>query len=340
MLTRVRFENFTAFKTLDLDLSPGINVLIGANSTGKTHILKSVYAACAVAGGKGDAATKLADCFLPRDGAIGRLVHREGPARAGGAVEVYQANGRLRIYVSTVMTEPKSARETIDPVWQKQAIECAYIPVKEMLANAPGFRSLYSERAVHFEEVYADIIDKAYRPALRGPRSEERQSLLKILERSMDGRIELWGETFAWKKERAPLLEFTLLAEGFRKVGLLWLLIQNGTLWKDSVLFWDEPETNLNPGLMRTVAEILINLQRYGVQVIMATHSLAFLKELDLLEKSEDNVRYHALFPDRKGVIKKSTSDNYLDLEANAIAEAMDDLFDRTVAHSMPGTSK
>ena len=34
-LTRVELENFTAFRSLKLDLCPGINVLVGANGTGK-----------------------------------------------------------------------------------------------------------------------------------------------------------------------------------------------------------------------------------------------------------------------------------------------------------------
>ena len=45
-LTRVRLERFTAFKKLDLALSPGINVLVGENGTGKTHLMKVCYAAC------------------------------------------------------------------------------------------------------------------------------------------------------------------------------------------------------------------------------------------------------------------------------------------------------
>ena len=45
-LTRVQLERFTAFTHLDLEVSPGINVLIGANGTGKTHLLKVCYAAC------------------------------------------------------------------------------------------------------------------------------------------------------------------------------------------------------------------------------------------------------------------------------------------------------
>ena len=49
-LTRVELENFTAFRSLKLDLCPGINVLVGANGTGKTHLMKVCYAACDVSG--------------------------------------------------------------------------------------------------------------------------------------------------------------------------------------------------------------------------------------------------------------------------------------------------
>ena len=48
-ITRVKLENFTVFESLDLEPSPGVNVLVGANGTGKTHFLKVCYAACDVA---------------------------------------------------------------------------------------------------------------------------------------------------------------------------------------------------------------------------------------------------------------------------------------------------
>ena len=61
---------------------------------------------------------------------------------------------------------------------------------------------------------------------------------------------------------------------------LLWLLIQNGTLNNGSILFWDEPETNLNPKLFGPVMNILLELQRDGVQVFLATHDYLILEEL------------------------------------------------------------
>ena len=37
-------ENFTAFEKATFDFCPGINVLIGVNATGKTHVMKVIYA--------------------------------------------------------------------------------------------------------------------------------------------------------------------------------------------------------------------------------------------------------------------------------------------------------
>ena len=96
----------------------------------------------------------------------------------------------------------------------------------------------------------------------------------------MGGEVVIEGEEFFLNPHEQGLLEFTLLAEGFRKLGLLWLLIRNGSLQKGSVLFWDEPETNLNPKLLGTVIDVLLELQRGGVQIFLATHDYAVLEEI------------------------------------------------------------
>jgi recombinational DNA repair ATPase RecF len=44
MLDRLELENFTVFREVNLDFSPGLNVFVGPNATGKTHILKLLYA--------------------------------------------------------------------------------------------------------------------------------------------------------------------------------------------------------------------------------------------------------------------------------------------------------
>ena len=209
-----------------------------------------------------------------------------------------------------------------------------YVPAKEMLANAPGFLSLYAAREVHFEEVYRDILRRAYLPPLRGPLPAPRQRLLDKLEKAIGGAIAVEGEEFFLSGAQGKI-EFTLLAEGFRKLGLLWLLIRNGSLPDGSVLFWDEPETNLNPKLYGVVVDALLELQRAGVQVFFATHDYVILKELDLQMTEEDAVAFHALYRGEDGEIACRTTGQYLDIHPNAINEAFDDIYDRQIQRSL-----
>ncbi len=335
-ITRVKFERFTAFEKLDFMASPGINVLVGANGTGKTHIMKVAYTACDVSKTKVAIAEKLIQIFLPSGRAIGRLVKRHKTS-SRCALEVFRDNKKLRVSFSNHGTVPDSARVIGAKNWAEAPIESVYIPVKEMLANAPGFRSLYSQREIHFEAVYADILTRAYRPPLRGPVDRDRKKLLSILQDIMEGKVTTKEEEF-FLRNRQGNLEFSLLAEGMRKLGLLWLLIQNGALLKGSVLFWDEPETNLNPKLFGSLIEIFLTLQRAGVQIFLATHDYVILKEFDLRTKDGDKVSFHSLYRDPESKeIACHTGHSYLDIHPNTIAEAFADLYDREVKRSLRG---
>lgn len=335
-ITKVKFERFTAFEKLDFAASPGINVLVGANGTGKTHLMKVAYTACDISKTKAGFAEKLIRIFLPSGRALGRLAKRQRKS-SRCAVEVYRDNKKLRISFSNHATVPDSATVTGARDWAANPIESVYIPVKEMLANAPGFSSLYSQREIHFEEVYSDILVRAYLPGLRGHVDRDRKRLLTILQGTIEGKVTIKDEEFFLRNKQGNL-EFTLLAEGMRKLGLLWLLIQNGTLLNGSVLFWDEPETNLNPKLFGPLMEILLDLQRMGVQIFLATHDYVILKELDLRKKKPDKLAFHSLYREpESGEIACHTGDTYLDIHPNTIAETFADLYDREVKRSLGG---
>lgn len=332
-LTKITCERFTAFEKISLDLSPGINVLVGANGTGKTHLMKIAYAACDVSKTKLNYAEKLSRVFLPSDRSLGRLVKR-CKTSSRGSVEVYRGTSKLRASFGTHTSKPNLAKVTGLSEWSSNPIESVYIPVKEMLSNGPGFRSLYSRVDIHYEEIYPDILDRAYRPNLRGPIDSNRQRLLGILQKAIDGKVTVNNEEFFLRNKQGNL-EFTLLAEGIRKLGLLWILLQNGTLLDGSVLFWDEPETNLNPKMFGSLMEILLELQRLGVQIFIATHDYVILKELGLLKRAEDRIAYHSLYRDTDGQIKWCLANTYRDIHPNAIAETFTDLYNREVESSL-----
>jgi AAA15 family ATPase/GTPase len=337
-LTHIALENFTAFACLEQEFSPGINILIGTNGTGKTHLLKTLYAACAITIGEDfekSFSEKLRNVFNPYENRIGRLVRRQSKGNA--QIIVTRDSGEQTIAKFSPRTSfipgdifPRKVG------WKKEPIESVYIPVKEMLAHAPGFISTVSKREIAFEEIYVDIIKRAFLPKLIEQPDEERRRLLARLQNTIEGEVVQKGE-YLFLKNKQGDLEFTLLAEGMRKLALIWLLIQNGTLLSGSVLFWDEPEANLNPSLMGEVVEIILELQRLSVQVFLATHNYVLLKEFDLRKKKNDAIRYISLFRDDSGNVTGQASNTYSDIHPNAITDTFADLYQRDIARALKG---
>ena len=329
-LRLLKLSNFTAFEDVELDISAPINVLVGANGTGKTHILKVLYSACVASQEKNPREfsfeRKLVENFLPDKSSISRLVRRK---RGGGlcSIEIQSSVGRLKSRFSSKAHDVTSFSSNMRNTEQ---LEAAYIPVKEMLANAPGFLSTFRHRELHFEGVYADIITKAYLPPIKGRPDAQREKLLDILKKPLGGTVTQKGEVFYLDGGKKGTLEFSLVAEGIRKLCLLWLLIQNGTFSKGSVLFWDEPEANLNPSLIRVIVSVLFKLQKVGVQIYVATHDYTVLKWFHLLQEKAGSVRYHALGRVDKEVVINST-DDYFRIKPNTIAETFDILYDEAI---------
>ena len=84
--------------------------------------------------------------------------------------------------------------------------------------------------------------------------------------------------------------------------------------------------------------DILLSLQRMGVQIFIATHDYAILKELDLRKEENDEIAFHSLYYDPKSrEIALHTANSYVDIDPNAISEAFADLYDREVRRSLGG---
>lgn len=319
MITRFKASNFTVFTDLDVGFTSGINIFIGQNGTGKTHLMKAVYAAGCLIDKKIDTPLdrKINGVFAPNS--IGRLVHR-AVGRNSGSITVYrQMNNEAKERSITLRLTNQNKSEVKQNGWAiDDNVEAIFIPVKDMLANAPGFRSLFSQKKLSYEEIYLDIIDKAFVPIARGKLSPEREKLLNILNQAMSGRVIEKNETFYLKNKNGEL-EFPLLAEGFKKLGLLYRLIQNESLTHGSMLFWDEPEANLNPHLSQTVVKILIELSKMGVQIFISTHDYVLLKEFQLAITDQDDVMYHVLYRNETGEIAHAATNDLDELSPNAI---------------------
>ena len=82
-----------------------------------------------------------------------------------------------------------------------------------------------------------------------------------------------------------------ITATGVVQLGLLALLIEKKVLDKGTVLFIDEPETNLHPAWKVKMMQTLFQLVKEGAYIVMATHSADMMKWLEVYLKHnpEDN---------------------------------------------------
>jgi AAA15 family ATPase/GTPase len=347
MIKSLDLKNFTAFTGLHIDFSPKINVIIGENSTGKTHLLKaiySLYAGTSLSRAKvvasddelGNVLTyHLLRIFKPMDVKLGKL-RQHGSSKSATLKAAFNYDGILELNFNT-----NSKLLIVKNQYNYEFCENAaiFIPTKETLSFMQGFTSLYDKYELSFDETYQDICMSLDHPALRAEKiSEKSKWAIKEIEEICGGKFIFHGGGKVTFKTDDNEYSANAVAEGFRKLGMLYRLLETGTIspGNDAPLLWDEPEANLNPKLMERLVQILLELSRNGQQIILATHDYVLLKWFDLLADTGkgDYVLYHSLYKDN-GEIKLKSTDDYREIYPNAIADTFIDLTKEQVNKKM-----
>ena len=139
-----------------------------------------------------------------------------------------------------------------------------------------------------FEETWRDTCVLLGVPLARGPREKHIKELLVPLEEAMGGKVELDNAGRFYLTTDGVSMEMHLVAEGLRKLAMIARLVATGSLVDKGVVFWDEPEANLNSKMIKLAARTILSLCQAGIQVFIASHSLFLLRELDILLHAEE----------------------------------------------------
>ena len=100
-LTRIEAENFTVFEDITIPFSKGLNVLVGENGMGKTHIMKLAYAACQASRHDVSFSQKTTMLFRPDQSSIGRLVNRNKNGNNTAKILVESDTAKIGMLFST-----------------------------------------------------------------------------------------------------------------------------------------------------------------------------------------------------------------------------------------------
>lgn len=354
MIKRFELENFTAFDKLGIDFSPRVNLIIGENSTGKTHLLKAAYGICSTgliseespelkpAEVNRHLTTKFQSLFLPNRNSPAQM-HRNGAKERARLQICFAGDYEISVEFSR-KSKLLKVRETIP--FERYKAQAIFIPTKEVISFMKGFSSLYEKYEISFNQTYQDLCFLLDLPAVRSEMLQEKVKwAIDEIEKTCGGRfVFLGGGRVVFETEN---IEYpaNFIAEGFRKIGILSRLLETGAIQPgvSGPLFWDEPESNLNPQIAEILVRILLELSRNGQQVIIATHDYVLLKWFDLLSETGkgDHVRYHSLYRDAPtGEIKLSSTDDYLEISPNSIDEAFGYLVDKEIEKDMGNLGK
>jgi len=298
MLKSLNIENLTVFPKAGFMFGKNLNIIIGENGSGKSHVLKVAYCAIAVsAKGAKDAsseaptkaflatalADKLRNVFKPDE--LGRLARRR---RGHSTCVIKYTFNPTKLDLEFSFKTPTKKEVVIAKVptdWVEKLP--VFLPTRELLTISPGFVSLYETTHLPFEETWRDTCILLGAPLAKGPREHKIKELLVPIEAAMGGGVEADKSGRFYLNVASGSMEMHLVAEGLRKLATVARLIATGSLLDKGYLFWDEPESNLNPKIIKTVAKTILQIAASGIQVFIATHSLFLLRELHILQQQE-----------------------------------------------------
>lgn len=324
-IRKIFIKNITVFEDFELNFDEGVNVIIGENGTGKTHLLKYIYALTQFIDKKDNTKIEIAKEFFNTEPS--NLVKNN---QENAKLEIIYSKDQKLTYKIIKDIESKKYNENIS-FNDYINLKTLFIPAKDMISHSKGFLALNNKFNLPFDKTYIDIITNAELPEAKQI-SKVHQNILDKLSNVIGGTVVYENDNFYIIKKDNKKIEFSLEAEGFRKLGLLYKLIRNGLIDKDTILLWDEPESNINPELIPLLVDILLDLQKEGVQIFIATHSYNLAKYFEV--KKNNNVMFHNLYKTENGV--KVQSDKYFgELENNAIIEADSRLLDDVIEESL-----
>ena len=293
MLNNIRIENFGPLTEMVWSDVGKINLVIGANDSGKTFLLKALYSAVRTLEEyrRGDERRSAAEIlseklywtFQPEK--IGDLVSKgaDGPI----LFSMMMDEKLFRYGFGRDTTKQISSIENRVPPRNNNSV---FLPAKEVLSlHRVILKSREQYQVFGFDDTYLDLA-RALRQLPNGAGIHASFSRArKSLEAIVGGKVEYDEKAERWqfKKGNQKFL-IGVTAEGVKKIAILDTLLGNRYLDTKSIVFIDEPESALHPGAISQLMDVVAMLAERGMQFFLSSHSYFVVKKLFLIAQQKN----------------------------------------------------
>jgi len=325
MFSRLELESFGIFNHFVWDNHAKINILIGKNDTGKSHLLKVLYSLVKSLENHNKQsqptalqesfstilANKLIWTFQPEGKGLGELVNK-GQNKLSVEARLCEENYHFSFGRDTT----RKITDCSNHITAPKSLNTIFIPPKEVLTAFDAIAALREQLEIFgFDDTYYDLITTLRLPTTKGNIQKNMKEVLENLVQLFDGEIVREDQQFILKRGREKFW-MSQVAEGVKKIGILTTLIRNRSLQKGTILFIDEPENNLHPEAIIALVKMLFSLSQADIQIYLATHSYFVIKQFELLaRKHNENIQICSLLK----------SDNQIVAEFRDLQEGLPD---------------
>ena len=326
-------NSFGPLRKLSVDKLQNINIFIGGNGSGKTFLLKALYAAIKtveqfqrgqeIRTEKEILSEKLRWTFQPNS--LGSLV-KKGESNLTFQMDSYcNENFEYSFGGSTI----KSVQNLLNTFQKRENDNTIFIPAKEILSLREiilDSRNRYSEFG--FDDTYFDLAN-ALAPTTKGKNYKAFADARLSLENIIGGRLEYDTDKNEWrfKDSNKKSYEIALTSEGIKKLSIIDLLLGNHYLGNNSVIIIDEIEANLHPSMIGKFLDVIVTLAQFGIQFFISTHSYFVIKNLYILaQKNKISIPTISIEKD-----KIMRSDLHIEMPNNPIIQESIELYKREI---------
>ncbi len=345
MFNSLTLENMAAFQKLQWQPDEHLNLIIGENDSGKTHLLKLLYG---IARSLEDyqkrknsdqslrwaevLAEKLRWTFQPPALKLGQLVHK---GKSQLSVNAQLADNSINLSFSFGDKTTRQIRQFTPKVLETNTlIRALFLPPKEILTVMDAIEATRSQlEIIGFDDTYIDLIRTLRLPESQGKLHPDLKKAVALLDEQMgNGQIDI--EKNEWVFKRADMNKYAMsqTAEGFKKIGILNRLLKNRMLKPGSILLVDEPEVNLHPKAVVALVDIFFQIAQSGIQIYIATHSYFVLRRFEwLARKYNKSIGLCSLFRHPKNGVVAQFDNLREGMPANSIIDVSIELYEQNV---------